>query len=150
MTLNEMAQNLNELYEQKERIEQEEKDVKAEIEAVKKKMSEKFLDDDCDSITVGGYTFSPAAKTAYTKRSEEALAKAELVFFDVLRENGLGDIIVPTVNARTLQSTITAYVEEHGKLTGNLEAAINAYDYIDVERRKATAKKSGIKKGAKK
>lgn len=148
--LTEMARRLNDLLEQKAAIEQQEKDIKAEIQKAKDQMADQFVDDDVDSISVDGYTFAPKAKTAYSKRSDAALEEAGLVYFDVLREAGLGDIIVPTVNAKTLQSAVTAYVEEHGELEGNMALAINAYDYIDVERRKATAKKSGIKKGAKK
>lgn len=145
-TLTEMARSLNALMEKKAEIEQREKDIKTEIQKVKDQMADQFVDDDVDSISVDGYTFAPKAKTAYSKRSDAALEEAGLVYFEVLREAGLGDIIVQTVNPKTLQSAVSAYVEEHGELEGNMKLAISAYDYIDVERRKSTAKKSGIKK----
>lgn len=149
-TLTEMARNLNFLLEQKASLEDQVEEVKKSIKSLKEKMADQFVDDDVDSISVDGYTFAPKAKTAYSKRGDAALEEAGLVYFDVLREAGLGDIIVPTVNARTLQSAVSAYVEEHGELEGNMALAINAYDYIDVERRKTAARKSGLKKGAKK
>ena len=144
-TLQDMARELNALLDMKDRNAQEAKDIGKAIDKTKERMRDQFLDDDCDEIAIGGYTFKPTPKTAYSKRSEEALSEAGLVFFDVLREHGLGDIIVPTVNARTLQSTITAYVAEHGELDGTLAQAISAYDYIDIARRKITTRKGGKK-----
>ena len=41
-------------------------------------------------------------------------------YLSTLREEGLGGIIKETVNAKTLQSAITAYVEEHGELSEEL------------------------------
>ena len=56
------------------------------------------------------------------------------------------------VNARTLQSTIKAYAEDHQSednptgLDGDLAAVINAYEFTDVNRTKVTARKKGAKK----
>ena len=56
----------------------------------------------------------------------------------MLREQGLGDIIVETVNSRTLQSTIKNLVEEQGELPAELAEVINSYDTFDIVRRKET------------
>ena len=56
----------------------------------------------------------------------------------MLREQGLGDIIVETVNSRTLQSTIKNLVEEQGELPTELAEVINSYDTFDIVRRKET------------
>lgn len=97
-----------------------------------------MIDDDCPKISSGGYTFSLSDKTIYSKKSEESLQEAGLDFLEVLREQGLGDIIVETVNSRTLQSTIKNLVEEQGELPAELAEVINSYDTFDIVRRKET------------
>ena len=95
-----------------------------------------MIDDDCPKISCRGYTFSLADKTIYSKKSEEALQEAGLDFLDVLREQGLGDIIVETVNSRTLQSTVANLVEEQGELPDELAEVLNVYETFDITRRK--------------
>ena len=99
-----------------------------------------MIDDECPRISTGGYCFSLTAKTSYTKRSDAELAESGLDFLDTLREEGLGDIIVEKVDPRTLQSTVKAYIEEHGDLSEGLEAIIRSYDYNDITRRKEKRK----------
>ena len=99
-----------------------------------------MVDEDIPRISTGGYCFTLTAKTSYTKRSEEELAAGGPSFLDVLRDEGLGDIIVEKVDPRTLQSTVKAYIEEHGDLSEGLEAIIRSYDYNDITRRKEKRK----------
>lgn len=132
MSLLEMVKEYQVLLEDKDRLAAMTKENNAAIEAAKEKIAQQMIDDDCPKISTGGYTFSLQAKTAYSKRSEEALAD----FLGTLREEGLGDIIVESVNSRTLQSAISAYVEEHGELSEALDAVISTYEYNDVTRRK--------------
>jgi t-SNARE complex subunit (syntaxin) len=47
---------------------------------------------------------------------------------------------VEQVNARTLQSTMKDYVEEHGDLSDELKKVIRSYDTYDIARRKETNK----------
>ena len=63
-------------------------------------------------------TASMAASSAVrvSKKGDAELAESGLDYDDylsALRGEGLGGIIKETVNAKTLQSAITAYVEEH-------------------------------------
>ena len=95
-------------------------------------------------ISSGGYSFSLSQKTSYSKKSEADLAEAGVDFFEVLREEGLGDIIKETVAAQTLQSTIKAFVEEHGELSEALSQIIREYEFNDITRRKES-KKGGKK-----
>lgn len=53
-----------------------------------------------------------------------------------LEKNGLGDIIVETVNARTLQSTLSAIVSEQGALPEALDEVINTCVKIGIGKRK--------------
>ena len=95
-----------------------------------------MIDDDVPSISVGGYKFFLQDKTIYSKKSEEMLQAAGLDFLEVLREQGLGDIIVETVNSRTLQSTVKNLVDEVGELPVELAEVLNTYDTYEIGRRK--------------
>lgn len=140
MELLEMLKDYQGLLEKKDDLAEQTKANNAAIEAAKAKITQQMVDDECPRISTGGYCFSLTAKTSYTKRSAEELAESGLDFLDVLREEGLGDIIVEKVDPRTLQSTMKAYVDEHGELSEGLEAIIRTYDYNDITRRKEKKK----------
>lgn len=148
MTLLDMVRKYQELLTEKDRLADLTKENNAAIEAAKTEIAQQMVDDDCPQIGYAGYNFSLTPKTAYSKRSEEELAATGADFFGVLREEGLGDLIVETVNARTLQSAMKAYVDENGELSEELETVIKTYDYNDITRRKITAKKTGGKSNA--
>lgn len=140
MDLLEMVKHYQTLLETKEDLAERTKANNAAIEAAKAEIAQQMVDDECPRISTGGYCFSLTAKTSYTKRSDAELAESGLDFLDTLREEGLGDIIVEKVDPRTLQSTVKAYIEEHGELSEGLEAIIRSYDYNDITRRKEKRK----------
>lgn len=139
MTLLDMVREYQGLLETKEDLASQTKANNAAIEAAKKRIAQQMVDDECPRISTGGYCFSLTAKTAYTKRSDEELAESGLNFLEVLREEGLGDIIVEKVDPRTLQSTVKAYIDEHGELSEGLDSIIQSYDFNDITRRKEKA-----------
>lgn len=143
MTLLDMVRKYQELLLEKDRLAALTKENNAAIEAAKTEIVQQMVDDDCPRISCGGYSFSLTPKTSYTKRSEADLAEAGVDFFDTLRGEGLGDLIVETVNARTLQSAMSAYVEEHGELSEDLDRVIRTFDYNDITRRKESRKIGG-------
>lgn len=143
MTLLDMVRKYQELLLEKDRLAALTKENNAAIEAAKTEIAQQMVDDDCPRISCGGYSFSLTPKTSYTKRSEADLAEAGVDFFDTLRGEGLGDLIVETVNARTLQSAMSAYVEEHGELSEDLDRVIRTFDYNDITRRKESRKIGG-------
>ena len=140
MDLLEMVKHYQSLLETKDDLAEQTKANNAAIEAAKAEITQQMIDDECPRISTGGYCFSLTAKTSYTKRSDAELAGSGLDFLDTLREEGLGDIIVEKVDPRTLQSTVKAYIEEHGDLSEGLEAIIRSYDYNDITRRKEKRK----------
>lgn len=141
MTLLDMVKDYQTLLERKDALALQTKENNAAIEAAKAKIAQQMVDDDCPRISTGGYSFTLTAKTSYSKRSEEDLAAEGLAFFDVLREEGLGDLIVERVDPRTLQGAMTAYVEEHGELSEALQGVIKSYDFNDVTRRRENKKR---------
>ena len=140
MDLLEMVKHYQGLLETKDDLAERTKANNAAIEAAKAEITQQMVDDECPRISTGGYCFSLTAKTSYTKRSDAELAESGLDFLDTLREEGLGDIIVEKVDPRTLQSTVKAYVEEHGELSEGLEGIIRTFDYNDITRRKEKKK----------
>lgn len=140
MTLLEMVRKYQVLLEEKESLAEQTKSNNAAIEAAKAEIAQQMIDDDCPRISVRGYSFSLAQKTSYSKKSEADLAEAGVDFFEVLREEGLGDIIKETVAAQTLQSTMKAYVEEYGELSEPLSQIIREYEFNDIARRKESRK----------
>ena len=88
-------------------------------------------------ISRGGFSYSVCEKTKYSKKGglEEEL-------FDVLRANGLGDLIVPTVAPQPLQAAVKNLVAENGdELPEEFAEVLNVYSYLDVSKRKETARK---------
>ena len=144
-TLADMVKELHELLGRKDELAAQTKDNNAAIEAAKQEIIQQMVDDECSSIGCMGYTYSLQHKTEYNKKSEADLAGAGVDFLETLREEGLGDIIVETVNSRTLSSTIKAYIAENGELTEGLEAIVKPYEYDDIARRKISKKMGGAK-----
>ena len=97
-----------------------------------------MIDEDVPKMSVNGYCFSLSSKTIYSKKSEADLLAAGLNFFDVLRDNGLGDLIKEQVNQRTLNSTCNNMIDEEGALPESLASVLNSYDTYDITRRKET------------
>lgn len=149
MTLLEMLEEYNELLETKDGLKEATKKNNEAIEAKKTEIAQQMIDDDVPSISVGGYKFFLQDKTIYSKKSEEVLQAAGLDFLEVLREQGLGDIIVETVNSRTLQSTVKNLVDESGELPVELAEVLNTYDTYEIGRRKDTNKTAAKAKGGK-
>lgn len=124
---------------------------KAIMEA-RDKLAQAMIEAESPRISRGGYMYSLGEKTEYSKRGCN-----EEEFFSFLRDIGLGDIIKPTVNARTLNS---AMKETVGILREEAEAErddddpeiasdwlpekyakfISAYSFYDVTKRKETNK----------
>ncbi len=140
-TLTDLVKELRGLLDEKERLEKEEKQNKANIEAKKQEIVQQMIDEDTDRISCGGYIYGLQAKTAYNKISDETLDAEGIDYLDTLREEGFGNLIKETVNARTLQSAMAAFVEEHGELTEGLLTIIRPHDYNDIYSRKETKKK---------
>lgn len=140
MSLLEMLSEYNELLDEKDGLKEATRQNNEAIDEKKKEIAQQMIDDDVPSISVGGYKFFLQDKTIYSKKSEADLLEAGLDFLEVLREQGLGDIINETVSPRTLQSTVKNLVEETGSLPEELVEILNVYDTYEIGRRKETNK----------
>lgn len=115
------------------------KENNAEKERLEQEICQMMVDEEKPSTVVDGFTYSLQQTTMYSKKSEEDLAKAGIDFFEVLNEQGLGDLIVQKVDPRTLQSSVRAMAEE-GELPEDLVECLNIYEKLGLSKRKANTK----------
>lgn len=117
--LDQKIREYKELLDRKEELENLTKENNAAKEKLEQDICKMMIDEEKPSTIVDGFNYSLSQKVMYSKKSEEDLAALEketgLSFFDVLRDQGLGDIIKETVNPKTLQSTVAAMKEDLGE-----------------------------------
>ena len=122
-----------------------------QIMAARDELAKAMIEAESPRISRGGFMYSLGEKVEYSKRGCD-----EGEFFDFLRDNGLGDIIMPTVNARTLNSTMKEVVgmfreaaeaeaEDPAEIPSDwvpdtFAPFISAYAFYDVTKRKETNK----------
>ncbi len=83
-------------------MEQELKGMKERRDEINAGLAELMADNETQNLNYKGHIFylSVWRSVSYDKEQEES-------FYHALRENGLADIIRPTVNSRTLTATVT-------------------------------------------
>ena len=106
MELLEMLNEYQALLEKKDILAKQTKENNQDIKVMMGDIAQEMIDADVPEMAVGDYVFSLRDKTEYSKKSNADLAEAGLDYFEVLREQGLGDLIVEQVNARTLNTAI--------------------------------------------
>lgn len=149
MKLTEMLGQYEELLDKKDALDKETKDNNAAIDKLKAEIAEMMIDEDIPSQGYGDYVYSLQDKVKYSKRGDAQLMEKGLDFFEVLREQGLGDLINETVNPRSLQSAMKEIADENdGELPPELDEVVSSYEMTDIARRKSTNKAlKKVKKG---
>ena len=133
MELMERIEAYNALLDRKDKLAQETTENNKAIEQARRDLADLMIDAEIDRVTSGGYNFTLSEKVAFSKRGG-----ADEQLFEVLREDGLGDIIRETVNPRTLQATLKEVAAQNdGELPPQYDGLVSVYRYMDVGRRKA-------------
>lgn len=127
------------ILDRKAELEEAIKQINAAKEEQEQKICQMMVDEEKPNTVVDGFTYSLQQRTMYAKKSEEALAEAGIDFFSVLREQGLGDLIVEKVEPRTLQSCVKQMAED-GELPEELVECLNVYEKLALSKRKANTK----------
>lgn len=141
MKLTEMLGQYEELLDKKDALDKETKDNNAAIDKLKAEIAEMMIDEDIPSHGYGDYVYSLQDKVKYSKRGDAQLMEKGLDFFEVLREQGLGDLIKETVNPRSLQSAMKEIADENdGELPPELDEVVSSYEMTNIARRKSTNK----------
>lgn len=151
MALQNMIQEYEQLLTRKDELAEETKAVNASIEEAKQAIADQMVEDDTPQISIGSYSYSLQNKTKWSKKSEAKLMEEGLDFFEVLREQGLGDLIKETVNARSLDATLNDMAESEEGVPDELLDVVSRYDMLDIRRAKvrnsavSRAKKGGAR-----
>lgn len=151
MALQNMIQEYEQLLTRKDELAEETKAVNASIEEAKQAIADQMVEDDTPQISIGSYSYSLQNKTKWSKKSEAKLMEEGLDFFEVLREQGLGDLIKETVNARSLDATLNDMAESEEGVPDELLDVVSRYDMLDIRRSKvrnsavSRAKKGGAR-----
>lgn len=116
----------------KDKLEAELKEAKKIESDLKQMLIDAMLEDETDSIGRNGKKYSIVSKTKYSKR-----AGAEAELFQLLRENGLGDIVQETVNAQTLSAAMNQMSDGDPDNLGEYwHECLNIYSFTDISVRK--------------
>ena len=136
MDIFELTDKLNEALTLKDELADQTKANNKQIEQLKQELADQMIDNEMTSISRCGFKFTLQEKTWYSKKSEADLQAEGIDFHEALRAAGFGDLIVETVNPRSLQSSLANYVDENDELPEALAPAINTYETLDIARRK--------------
>lgn len=132
MTLLEKVDELKALLDEKDALKAKTTENNKAVEACKKDLADMMLAEETTKVTRSGFSYSLQEKTRYSKK-----AGHDKELFELLRENGLGDIIKETVNAQTLQGAMSNLAAENGdELPEEFAEVINVYEYLDIQKRK--------------
>ena len=137
-----LADELKRLRDLKADLEEQVKDVNAQIDEADYRLSELMAETETQNFTRAGTMFCLTSKT---RASAVAGRKDEL--YAALKEQGYGDLVYETVNANSLSSFVKERMEETAEalggddgdaLPGWLMGLVNVFDKVSVSVRKAS------------
>lgn len=140
MTLDDKVREYKELLDKKDELAELTKANNKVVEELEQEIAQQMVDEEKPDTTVDGFKYSLQEKTIYSKIGEDKLMEKGLDFFEILREEGFGDLIVERVDSRTLNSAMNNLVEEIGKLPGDLAECLSVYSQLKISKRKANTK----------
>lgn len=131
-----MIDQYRELLDRKDALADQTKKNNEAIQEARDALAKAMIDAEMPKVSRNGFLYSLQDKTKYNKKACD-----DEEFFSVLEENGLGDLIKRTVDARTLSSAMAAAVEENdGVLPEEYEDYISVYQFYDIAKRRETNK----------
>lgn len=140
ITLDDKVREYKELLDKKDELAEQTKENNKKLDELEQEIAQQMVDEEKPDTTVDGFKYSLQEKTIYSKIGEDKLIEKGLDFFEILREEGFGDLIVERVDSRTLNSAMNNLVEEIGKLPGDLAECLSAYSQLKISKRKANTK----------
>lgn len=133
MTLLEKIDEFKALLDEKDELKTKTTENNRAVEICKKELSDMMLAEETTKVVRSGFSYNLQDKTRYSKK-----AGCDEDLFNLLRENGLGDLIKETVNAQSLQGAMSNLAEESGgELPEAFADVINVYQYLDISKRRA-------------
>ena len=133
MQIFELAKKLKERREAKSELEKQQKALTEEINKLEYQLSDLMTEMECPSFACAGKLFYLCNHV-----HASALGGNKEKLYQTLKENGYGDLVVETVNSRTLDSFVKERMEENnGILPEWLEGAVSVYEQVKVNMRRS-------------
>lgn len=149
ITLDDKVRAYKKLLDKKDELAEQTKSNNKELDRIEQEIAQMMVDEEKPDTTVDGFKYSLQERTIYSKLGEEKLQEKGLEFFDILREQGFGHLIVERVDSKTLNSAMNNLVEEQGEIPEELAECLNVYSQLKVTKRKANTKALNRAKAAK-
>ena len=132
MQIFELAKKLKKCKEAKSELEKQQKALTEEINKLEYQLSDLMAETECPSFACAGKLFYLCNHV-----HASALDGNKEKLYQTLKENGYGDLVVETVNSKTLDSFVKEQMEENnGILPEWLEDAVSVYEQVKVNMRK--------------
>ena len=132
MQIFELAKKLKKCKEAKSELEKQQKALTEEINQLEYQLSDLMAETECPSFACAGKLFYLCNHV-----HASALDGNKEKLYQTLKENGYGDLVVETVNSKTLDSFVKEQMEENnGILPEWLEDAVSVYEQVKVNMRK--------------
>jgi len=129
----ELADELKRLRDLKADLEEQVKDVTAQIDETDYRLSVLMAETETQNFTRAGTMFCLTTKTRAS-----AMADCKDALYAALKAHGYGDLVYETVNANSLSSFVKERIEENGDaLPAWLVGLVNVFDKTTVGVRKA-------------
>ena len=133
MQIFELAKKLKKCREAKSELEKQQKALTEEINKLEYQLSDLMAETECPSFSCAGKLFYLSSHV-----HASALNGHKEKLYQTLKENGYGDLVVETVNSRTLDSFVKERMEENnGILPEWLEDAVSVYEQVKVNMRRS-------------
>lgn len=135
MAITDTALKLRGLKDEKAALDARLKEIKVKIDIQEKKMAEEMIELEMQSINIGGYSYSLAAKEHYSCLAADREAALEAIrLFGYAAE----DVYSSRFEVRTFEKIIKEIVEMHdGELPEELDGIVKPYEDIGISIRKA-------------
>lgn len=143
-----LVDQYKELLDRKDELKEMTSENNKAIMAKRAELAQAMINAESPRISRNGFMYSLGEKIEYSKRGCD-----QEEFFEFLRDQGLGDIIKPTVNARTLNTAMKELIDvmkeeaeaEDPEIPSDwvpeeFTPFISAYAFYDVAKRKETNK----------
>ena len=128
----ELAERLKQLREKKKAVEQQLKDIHAEIAQTEYQLSMQMAETETQNFTRAGTTFALTTKI----RASAMAGRKEL--YAALKENGYGDLVYETVNANSLSAFVKEQIAENQDTVPEwLSGLVHIYEQTSVSVRQS-------------
>lgn len=132
MQIFELAKRMKECREARDELEKKKKELNEEIDRLDRQLSDLMAETECPSFSCAGKLFYLSSHI-----HASALNGNKEKLHEVLRQNGYGDLIVESVNSRTLDSFVKERMAENDdQLPEWLASAVSVYEQVKVNMRK--------------